>query len=238
MRHVWRVGLFSDYDGTLVPPERTRVDPKPPEEIDAVLRELAKYVKLAVVTSKACDFVKPRVPYAHGYACINGVEVVAGGYVAVAEDLGGGIERLLPSLRRLDAYVEEKRTTGGRLAGVTIDWRDSGRPPGGLEELLKEAEASGLSVLRYGRHPFVDIYATRRNKGDAVRILKALLGVHYVVYLGDSENDIPAWELADVKILVRHRHNSHLAPRGTIPIPIEDLPQYLKEVLNSMAAPK
>lgn len=230
-----RMGVFADYDGTLVPPEAARSARGPPEEVDAALRGLARYVKLAVVTSKSCSFIKPRVPYAHGFACINGAEVVAGGYVAVAEDISRELERLLPLFRRLDAYVEEKWTATGVLAGVTIDWREGGVPPSGLEEVLREAESRGLYVLRYARHPFVDVYASRRDKGDAVRVLKGLLGVEHVVYLGDSENDVPAWSLADVKILVKHRYNSHLASKDLIPIPIQDLPHYLQEVLNSIS---
>ncbi|MFP3251666.1 MAG: hypothetical protein RXO32_08085 [Thermoproteus sp.] len=37
-----------------------------------------------------------------------------------------------------------------------------------------------------------------------MRLLKALLGVGHVAYMGDSENDLPAWREADVKILARH----------------------------------
>jgi len=37
-----------------------------------------------------------------------------------------------------------------------------------------------------------------------VRLLKAFLGVGHVAYMGDSENDLPAWREADVKILARH----------------------------------
>ncbi|MEM4437234.1 MAG: HAD-IIB family hydrolase [Pyrobaculum sp.] len=232
---MWSIGLFADYDGTLVPPEETRKAPGPPEAVDAALRELSRYIKFAVVTSKACDFVKTRIPYAHGYGCINGIEIAAGGYVAVAEDLNRELEKLSLVFKQLDVYVEEKWTSTGVLAGVTIDWRDGGKPPVLLERVLAEAESRGLFVLRYGRHPFVDIYASRRNKGDAVRILKSLLGLDYVVYLGDSENDRPAWEVADVKILVRHSYNSHIKTKGLLPIPIEELPAYLQEVLRAVA---
>ncbi|MFN3805508.1 MAG: hydrolase, partial [Pyrobaculum sp.] len=119
-----------------------------------------------------------------------------------------------------------------KLAGVTVDWRDVGSPPAGLEEALARAESMGFVVVRYRRHPFADIYASRRDKGDAVRLLKALLGVTHVVYLGDSENDLPAWRLADVKILVRHKYNAHL--REGIPVRQEELHKYLREVLQAV----
>lgn len=223
------LGVFTDYDGTLVPPELVYGE-GPGEELSDVLKELSKYVKLAIVTTKDCDFIKSRVPYAHGYGCINGVEVIAGGYVAEADDIREGLRDLASSL---SGRVYEKYTHSGRLAGVTVDWRDVGSPPAWLEEALAKAESMGLKVVRYRRHPFVDIYASSRDKGDAVRLLKALLGVTYVVYMGDSENDMPAWRLADVKILVRHEYNAHLR-EGLISIPQGELVNYLREVLQAV----
>ncbi len=225
------LGLFTDYDGTLVPPELVYGGEPDVEVLDA-LRELAKYVKLAIVTTKDCEFVERRIPFAHGYGCINGIEVKAGGYVAEANDVRGGLEELASSI---GGRVYRKFTSSGKLAGITVDWRDAGSPPAGLREFLARAESVGFRVVRYKQHPFVDVYASSRDKGDAVRLLKALLGVSYVVYLGDSENDLPAWRLADVKILVRHNYNNHLG-EGLIPIPQRELANYLREVAKNAAA--
>ena len=90
-------------------------------------------------------------------------------------------------------------------------------------------------MLRYPRHPFVDIYGAEVDKGEAVRLLKALLGVKHVVYMGDSENDIPAWREADVKILVRHGLNSGFRFDGAIPVSYEELPTYLSQVAENIA---
>jgi len=230
------IALFTDFDGTLIPPEMVRRDPTLPPELDLALRELSHKIPLAVVTTKECAFVEPRVPYAKAYACINGIEVRAIGYVAVADGLASvELERLLASAKRLDALVEAKRTRDGRLAGITVDWRDSSKPPEGLEEVLAEAERRGLKTLRYARHPFADIYGADKNKGDAVRLLKALLGVDYVVYMGDSENDLPAWAEADVRIIVRHSLNKDLLVEGAVPIAYEELPRYIRQVLSNMA---
>lgn len=203
-----------------------------PWELDAALRELAAAVPVAVVTSKDCRFAAERVPYAAAYACITGIEVRAGGYVAVAEDLRAeALGRVLERAVGLDAFVEAKRTGDGRLAGVTVDWRESGVRPAGLDDVLAEAERAGLMVLRYSGHPFADIYASWRNKGDAVRLLKALLGVSHVAYMGDSENDLPAWREADVRIVVRHRLNKGLEVAGAVAGPYDDLPAHLRQLL-------
>lgn len=226
------IALMTDYDGTFTSPDSPD---EPLSEALEVLRELAGVVPVAVVTTKECVYVESKVPFAQAYACVNGIEVKAGGYVAVADDLrSGALEAMRANLEALGAQL--KRTSRGELAGATIDWRKRHGPPSGLAEALAQAEKLGLSVVKYSGHPFVDIYASRRNKGDAVKILKALLGANYVIYIGDSENDIPAWLAADVRIIVRHRYNKALSLKGSIPIPQEGLAAYLREVLRGLKA--
>ncbi|MCU7788498.1 HAD-IIB family hydrolase [Pyrobaculum sp. 3827-6] len=228
------IALFTDYDGTLVPPEEVRRGGALPAEVEEVLRELAKRIPLAVVTTKDCGFVTQRVPFASAYACINGIEIRAGKYVAVAADLNhSAVSEVYQLASGLDAYLEPKRTGRGELAGFTVDWRGRAEPPKGLGDVVEEAERRGLKVVRYSRHPFLDVYGSTVDKGDAVRVLKALLGVRHVAYMGDSENDLPAWREADVKILVRHSLNRGFAVPGAVAVDYKDLVPYLTEVLKN-----
>jgi len=233
---MFSIALFTDLDGTLIPPEFVRLRPEVPPPLGEVLRRLAGLIPVAVVTTKDCDFASRVVPFAAAYACINGVEVRAGRYVAVVRDVRfEAMEEVYKAALGLDAYVEAKRMWGGRVAGVTVDWRGRGAPPRGLEEVVQLAGQLGLKVLKYSRHPLVDIYGAEVDKGEAVRLLKALLGVKHVVYMGDSENDIPAWREADVKILIRHGLNSQFYVNGAVPIRFEELPGYLEEVVSNIA---
>jgi HAD superfamily hydrolase (TIGR01484 family) len=236
---VASIALFTDLDGTLIPPELVRSRSEVPPPLDAALKRLAELVPVAVVTTKDCDFAARAVPYATAYACINGIEVRAGRYVAVARGLNtAAVEEVYKAASGLEAYVEAKRTWNGELAGVTVDWRGRDTPPRGLEEVLQLAQRLGLKILRYSRHPFADIYGADVDKGEAVRLLKALLGVRHVVYMGDSENDLPAWREADVKLLIRHSLSHSLRVPGTIPIKYEDLPNYLEEVIHNITSAK
>jgi hypothetical protein len=54
--------------------------------------------------------------------------------------------------------------------------------------------------------------------------------------MGDSENDLPAWREADVKVLIRHSLNHGLRIPGTIPVKYEDLPNYLEEAARNMTS--
>jgi len=234
---VASIALFTDLDGTLIPPELVRSRAEVPPPLDAALRRLAELVPVAVVTTKDCGFAARAVPYAAAYACINGIEVRAERYVAVARGLNtAAVEEVYRVASGLEAYVEAKRTWHGELAGVTVDWRGRDTPPRGLEEVLQLAQRLGLKILLYSRHPFVDVYGADVDKGEAVRLLKALLGVRHVVYMGDSENDLPAWREADVKLLIRHSLNHGLHVPGTIPVKYEDLPNYLEEVARNMTS--
>jgi hypothetical protein len=159
------IALFTDLDGTLIPPELVRSRPEVPPPLDAALRRLAELVPVAVVTTKDCGFAARAVPYAAAYACINGIEVRAGRYVAVARGLNtAAVEEVYKAASGLEAYVEAKRTWHGELAGVTVDWRGKDTPPRGLEEVLQLAQRLGLKILRYSRHPFADVYGADVDK--------------------------------------------------------------------------
>ncbi|MEM0015351.1 MAG: HAD-IIB family hydrolase [Zestosphaera sp.] len=229
------IGYYFDFDGTLSPIDVGRDAAYPSPEVFEMLRHLSEKHVVAVVSSKDCHFLLRRLPYVHGLGCINGSEVVGGGYVAVDELVyRGGLVEVLESIlkmlrRRADCYIEEKRTLQGILAGVSIDWRASGRMPDGLDDALKLAKSRGLNILRYGGNPFIDIYVSSKGKDSAVRVLKTLLGVSKVVYVGDGENDIPAFNVADVRVLVRHKYNKGLMIESEYEVGFEELPRWLIE---------
>jgi HAD superfamily hydrolase (TIGR01484 family) len=120
--------------------------------------------------------------------------------------------------------IEQKLTADRRiLAGVTIDWRhikdwrsfkleSEPRLRKMISEKQRELSIDGnggkLHIQTYTTHPFIDIYATKCDKGIAFdyvypEILK-MQGKQEqqqnILYLGDSENDNPAFKKADISI--------------------------------------
>ena len=121
--------------------------------------------------------------------------------------------------------LEQKFTADKRiLAGITIDWRHmkdwqsfklESEPY--LRKLISEKQrelsingnGGKLHIQTYTTHPFIDIYATKCDKGIAFdyvyhEILK-MQGKqeqqqNNILYLGDSENDNPAFRKAHVSI--------------------------------------
>jgi len=63
-----------------------------------------------------------------------------------------------------------------------------------------------LHIQTYLTHPFLDIYSINCNKGNVVTEVRKLLNLgsnKNILYLGDSENDNPAFRKADLSINIK-----------------------------------
>ena len=117
--------------------------------------------------------------------------------------------------------VERKHTSDGILAGLTIDWRNQLGDDWSyyrrainhflsriVSNLRKKPVPMGVYVQKYSEHPFVDIYSIECNKGVAFDTIISELGYISLdnkgtLYLGDSENDNPAFRKAGISIGIR-----------------------------------
>jgi HAD superfamily hydrolase (TIGR01484 family) len=116
--------------------------------------------------------------------------------------------------------VERKFTTGQRiLAGITIDWRHmedwksfkvESEPH--LKKLIRKKQReisadnwSKLHIQTYTTHPFIDVYTAKCGKGMAFDSVASHIPriegkQQNIMYLGDSENDNPAFRKAAISI--------------------------------------
>jgi HAD superfamily hydrolase (TIGR01484 family) len=125
--------------------------------------------------------------------------------------------------------IECKHTSDGILAGLTLDWRHQlgndwsyyrsainhfiGRM---VANLKKAPVPADIYVQKYSEHPFVDIYSAECNKGIAFDTVLSELehtspDTKGTLYLGDSENDNPAFRKAEISIGIRS--DSRLNPK-------------------------
>jgi trehalose-6-phosphatase len=111
-------------------------------------------------------------------------------------------------------YISNNET----LAGITIDWRhlqDWESFKKTSEPLLKKAiekqqklsfNGNTLYTQTYSTHPFIDVYAVKCDKGMAFDSIASEISYvkgkehKIIMYLGDSENDNPAFRKAAVSI--------------------------------------
>lgn len=114
--------------------------------------------------------------------------------------------------------IETKRTTTGHIAGITFDWREqsdwkrfSESVTASVKRSLSSAVkshrsqfSSEINIHTYRTHPFVDVYSVPCDKGTGLDVISSLLAYRRekgeIIYLGDSENDNPAFGKAGISI--------------------------------------
>jgi HAD superfamily hydrolase (TIGR01484 family) len=157
------------------------------------------------------------------------------------------------SLNFSQIAVERKLTSHKRiLAGITIDWRHMEdwkafkiKSEPHLKKLIRKKQSelspnssrSKLHIQTYTTHPFIDVYAAKCDKGMAFDYIYSQIPNidgkrQNIMYLGDSENDNPAFRKAAVSIGVHS--DIRLKPKLSCKYNIcfNKLPLFLKSLLD------
>jgi len=192
---------------------------------------LVRHEQGTITTDKKCIIKEPDT---NNLSCIKSSHLLLDTEVLhnnskVLATLAEAIE-----LKFKQVIVELKFTTassdgGGILAGVTNDWRHledwrlfKKKTEPVLEKMINkqtgQRSSPSLYIQTYSSHPFIDVYATRCDKGLAFdSILSNIPNVWnnniegYTMYLGDSENDNPAFRKADLSIGIKS--DERLSPK-------------------------
>jgi hydroxymethylpyrimidine pyrophosphatase-like HAD family hydrolase len=159
----------------------------------------------------------------------NNIDCIRYQHLIASSHLLSDNSRLLYNILNLihnrnDITIEEKYTSDkGILIGLTIDYRhleswklfkENTEPI--LREMIQRSINANLAtyplskdrlfIRNYSSHPFLDVYGVECNKGLAFDSVLSQLKQEEranVMYLGDSENDNPAFRKSDISIGIR-----------------------------------
>ena len=149
------------------------------------------------------------------------------------------------------------------LGGITLDWRHNSNWMVNKEKYKEIVKALVYKILNstqqkegsrtkeksslytqhlfiqeYSTHPFIDVYVTKLNKGGAfdsvVSKLYEIMDIKgKIIYLGDSENDNPAFRKADISIGVNSDNRLNPTLDCTYSIKFENLSIFLRRLVDN-----
>jgi hydroxymethylpyrimidine pyrophosphatase-like HAD family hydrolase len=165
------------------------------------------------------------------------------------------IMEILQNQKYQDIMIEEKYTSDREiLIGLTFDYRhlknwqsfkENKEPM--LREMIERGINTNLAtnlpsrdrpfIQKYSSHPFLDVYGIECNKGLAfdsvLSQLKSEKRGANVVYLGDSENDNPAFIRSGVSIGIRSDARLNPMLDCKYMLDLSQLPLFLRGLMNN-----
>jgi hydroxymethylpyrimidine pyrophosphatase-like HAD family hydrolase len=159
------------------------------------------------------------------------------------------------SLSYKDVIIERKFTSDKKiLAGITFDYRHldwisyKEKFDPFLKEMVQDSQSSppsagsyNLNLQTYALHPFIDVYVTKCDKGMAFDYVTSKIstiegkeiGTQKIMYLGDSDNDNPAFRKADVSIGIRSDDRLNPKLSCTKVVEFDMLSRFLKRLMEN-----
>ena len=134
---------------------------------------------------------------------------------SMIDDLSSVLSEKFHDIKILPKYTYKEKI----LAGVSFDYRHlikwdnyklniEPRIIDKIYEYIKKNSplTNTWHIQTYLTHPFLDIYSIPCNKGNVVTEIRKILNLNSnknILYLGDSENDNPAFKKADLSINIK-----------------------------------
>jgi HAD superfamily hydrolase (TIGR01484 family) len=234
--------LALDYDGTISPLDLSRSKSAISEETDLVLQQISKLIPIVIVTTKDLSFITVRTQFAHAWSAVSGLERRIGERIEKRDRIEHGLRQISSALKYaksnltdVGVEIEEKRSADQRPIALCVDWRKAED----LELATKEANkvaafctSLGLKLVRYENLPFFDVYPIAVDKGLALReMLRELNLKDGILYMGDSEADNPAFEVADISVRVIHGEDGLQRLASDCAVKFEDVSSFLNLLL-------
>ena len=192
----------------------------------------------------------------NNFDCIRYQHLIASSHFLMDNSkLLHNVMKILQNQNCQDIMIEEKYTSDREiLIGLTIDYRhlenwqsfkENKEPM--LREMTERCINTNLAtnlpskdrpfLQTYSTHPFLDVYGVECNKGFAFDSVLSHLEqegtVMNVMYLGDSENDNPAFRRSDISIGIRSDARLNPMLDCKYMLDLSQLPLFLRGLMNN-----
>lgn len=196
-----RVGIVTDFDGTLSPIVPNPPDAKPTPRNRELLQKLHGYLTLvAVVSGRAAADVRERAGLPElVYAGNHGLERWQAGQVVVAPAVQPYITNVQAAIAAIQPQIEDGMMVEDKGATISVHYRNAADPEAAQAKfapIFQQVAADNDLRLFEGRRIFELRPPLEMNKGTIFKQLVEEYALQSAVYIGDDTTDADALKMA------------------------------------------
>ncbi len=210
--------IVVSYHGVVVPPSIPRYRALPDEAVIDLLSQLRRRYKVIIVSFRSYTAIQRTADAFDAAVCCNGCEIVTPDDIIVPRKIEEYTHTILNVFRSLeesrDFTVELRKTRFGDAVGVAIEW--NGSLSVASQELINSIigkvsrpnpRSKCLTVYTDQSGNYIEIFAPICRRARAIDILRKLMNLGRVAYIGEGLIDNEALRSVDVPIAVMHELN-------------------------------
>ncbi len=240
--------LVVSYHGVIVPPVVPRFRALPDEGVIDLLTQLRKKYRVILVSFRSYSAIYKTADAFDASICCNGCEIVTPEDIIVPRKTEEYTHMVLDVFRKLrdapDVTIELRKTRFGDAVGLSIEW--NGRLSSSAQDLIygvvgqvsqrRGATSRCLTVYADLSSSYIEIFAPICRRARALEILKKLMDLGKVAYIGEGLIDNEVLRSVDVPIAVVHDLNKDRADQifAKYKVPRSELLYVLKRLAASI----
>ncbi|NPA97174.1 MAG: hypothetical protein GXO32_06190 [Crenarchaeota archaeon] len=217
--------IVVSYHGVVVPPVVPRFRALPDEAVVNLLTQLRRKYKVILVSFRSYSAIYKTADAFDASICCNGCEIVTPEDIIVPRKTEEYTHMVLDIFRKLrdapDVTIELRKTRFGDAVGLSIEW--NGRLSTSSQDLIygivgqvsqrKPVNSKCLTVYADSNSNYIEIFAPVCRRARALNILRKLMDLGKVAYIGEGLIDNEVLRSVDVPIAVIHDLNKSLADK-------------------------
>ncbi len=240
--------IVVSYHGVVVPPVIPRFRALPDEAVIDLLTQLRRKYKVILVSFRSYSAIYKTADSFDASICCNGCEIVTPEDIIVPRKTEEYTHMVLDVFRKLrdapDVTIELRKTRFGDAVGLSIEWNGSLSTSSqdliygivGQVSQRRTTSSKCLTVYADMNSNYIEIFAPICRRARALEILRKLMDLGRIAYIGEGLIDNEVLRSVDVPIAVVHELNKDRIDRvcAKFKIPRSELLYILKRLATSI----